>query len=322
MQGQNWPLLATAIQRGINAPRASSCGRLFDAVACALGIDTQCYEGEAACRLEALAARCNGVKHPVTLSVDDLALFWQQWLARQAEPCERAWAFHDALARGLSEHAASHARRLSLSTICLSGGVLHNRLLRARLRHYLSDFTLLFLRACLQVTERSPSGRRWSPLPGHVHKGFKMLRLLRNEPRAALLLLALVMANLLAWGWAWHTFSGSTALMAASLLAWCYGLRHAVDADHIAAIDTVTRKMMQQGKRPSGVGAWFSLGHSTIVVLASIAIAATATAFQKNMAWFHETGSLIGTAVSATFLLAMALVNMVILRGVWCSFRR
>ncbi len=94
-----------------------------------------------------------------------------------------------------------------------------------------------------------------------------------------------------------------------------------MDADHIAAIDTVTRKMMQQGKRPSGVGAWFSLGHSTIVVLASIAIAATATAFQKNMAWFHETGSLIGTAVSATFLLAMALVNMVILRGVWRSFQ-
>ena len=115
-------------------------------------------------------------------------------------------------------------------------------------------------------------------------------------------------------------FSGSTALMAASLLAWCW-LRHAVDADHIAAIDTVTRKMMQQGKRPCGVGAWFSLGHSTIVVLASIAIAATATAFQKNMEWFHETGSLIGTAVSATFLLAMALVNMVILRGVWRSFQ-
>lgn len=148
-----------------------------------------------------------------------------------------------------------------------------------------------------------------------------MLRRLRNEPRAALLLLALVMANLLAWGWAWNAFSSSSALMAASLLAWCYGLRHAVDADHIAAIDTVTRKMMQQGKRPSGVGAWFSLGHSTIVVLASIAIAATATAFQKNMAWFHETGSLIGTAVSATFLLAMALVNMVILRGVWRNFQ-
>ena len=148
-----------------------------------------------------------------------------------------------------------------------------------------------------------------------------MLRLARNEPRAALLLLTLVMANLIAWGWAWRAFSGSTALMAASLLAWCYGLRHAVDADHIAAIDTVTRKMMQQGQRPSGVGAWFSLGHSTIVVLASIAIAATATAFQKNMAWFHASGTVIGTAVSATFLLLMALVNMVILRGVWRSFQ-
>jgi len=148
-----------------------------------------------------------------------------------------------------------------------------------------------------------------------------MLRLIRSEPRAVLLLSVLAMANLLAWGWAWQTFSGSTALMAASLLAWCYGLRHAVDADHIAAIDTVTRKMMQQGKRPSSVGAWFSLGHSTIVVLATVAIAATATAFQQNMTWFHETGSVIGTAVSATFLLAMALVNMVILHSVWRSFQ-
>jgi high-affinity nickel-transport protein len=111
-----------------------------------------------------------------------------------------------------------------------------------------------------------------------------MLRLLRNEPRAALLLLALVMANLLAWGWAWRTFSGSTALMAASLLAWCYGLRHAVDADHIAAIDTVTRKMMQQG--PSGVGAWFSLGHSTIVVLASVRLRLPPRRFRKTWPGF------------------------------------
>lgn len=144
VQGQNWSLLATAIQRGVNAPRASSCGRLFDAVACALGIDTQTWEGEAACRLEALAARCNGVEHPVTLAVDNLARFWQQWLNWRAEPSARAWVFHDALAKGLADLAAFHARRLSLSTICLSGGVLHNRLLRARLRHYLSDFMLLF----------------------------------------------------------------------------------------------------------------------------------------------------------------------------------
>ncbi|MDV0595395.1 MULTISPECIES: carbamoyltransferase HypF [unclassified Enterobacter] len=144
VQRQNWPLLATAIGRGVNAPLASSCGRLFDAIACALGIETQRYESEAACRLEALASQCDGVVHPVTLSVDNLSLFWQQWLNWQAEPCERAWAFHDALAKGLAQLVKLHAMRLSLSTVCFSGGVLHNRLLRARLRHYLSDFTLLF----------------------------------------------------------------------------------------------------------------------------------------------------------------------------------
>lgn len=146
VQRQNWPLLATAIQRGLNAPLASSCGRLFDAVACALGItsETQSYEGEAACRLEALAAQCHNVQHPVTLQAENLTRFWQLWLNWQAEPCERAWAFHDALAKGLAELVTSHARRLGLSTVCFSGGVLHNRLLRARLRHYLSDFTLLF----------------------------------------------------------------------------------------------------------------------------------------------------------------------------------
>lgn len=149
-----------------------------------------------------------------------------------------------------------------------------------------------------------------------------MLRRFRTHPRAAFLLLALVISNVLAWGLAWQTFSGNSALMAASLLAWCYGLRHAVDADHIAAIDSVTRKMMQQGKRPYGVGAWFSLGHSTIVVLATVAIAAAASAFQQKLSWFHDTGSLIGTAVSATFLLAMALVNALILQSVWRSFQR
>lgn len=148
------------------------------------------------------------------------------------------------------------------------------------------------------------------------------VRVLRNQPRAAALLAVLIVANLAAWGWALVSFRHSTALMAASLLAWCYGLRHAVDADHIAAIDNVTRKMMQQGKRPFGVGAWFSLGHSSIVVLASVAIAATAAAFQHKMAWFHDVGGAIGTAVSACFLMAMALVNLVILRGVWRNFRQ
>lgn len=74
-----------------------------------------------------------------------------------------------------------------------------------------------------------------------------IMTVLRQQPRAAGLVLGLIAANLLAWCWALQAFGDSGALMAASLLAWGYGLRHAVDADHIAAIDNVTRKMMQQG---------------------------------------------------------------------------
>lgn len=146
--------------------------------------------------------------------------------------------------------------------------------------------------------------------------------LLFRNPRACLLILILLLMNMAAWGWAFLTFGDSASLMAASLLAWCYGLRHAVDADHIAAIDNVTRKMMQHGKRSCSVGTWFSLGHSTIVILATIAIAATATAFRHHMAWLHETGGIIGTSVSAFFLIIIALVNLLILSNVWRAFRQ
>lgn len=150
LRQRNWPLLAQAIDRGINAPRASSCGRLFDAVACALDCapESLSYEGEAACRLEALAARCSGVCHPVTLpwrgNALDLATFWRQWLRWQATPAQKAWAFHDALASGLAAMARDCATARGIDTMVCSGGVLHNRLLAARLTFYLADFTLLF----------------------------------------------------------------------------------------------------------------------------------------------------------------------------------
>ena len=146
---RNWPLLAQAIERGINSPRASSCGRLFDAVACALDCapESLSYEGEAACRLEALAASCPGVSHPVTLPWRggelDLSTFWRQWLRWQATPAQKAWAFHDALACGLAAMARDCAASRGIATIVCSGGVLHNQLLAARLNDYLSDFTLL-----------------------------------------------------------------------------------------------------------------------------------------------------------------------------------
>jgi nickel/cobalt transporter (NiCoT) family protein len=131
----------------------------------------------------------------------------------------------------------------------------------------------------------------------------------------------LIAANVAAWSWAWAAFRDRPALLGIALLAWVFGLRHAVDADHIAAIDNVVRKLMQDGKRPRMVGLWFSLGHSTIVILASLAIAATAAAMQDRLDTARQVGGVIGTAVSAVFLLAIAVANLVVLRGVWCSFR-
>ena len=94
------------------------------------------------------------------------------------------------------------------------------------------------------------------------------------------------------------------------MLAYTFGLRHAFDADHIAAIDNVTRKLMQEGKRPVAVGFFFSLGHSTIVVLLSIAIAITATALQSRFDNFTSIGGVVGTLVSALFLFAIAIANI------------
>jgi high-affinity nickel-transport protein len=144
----------------------------------------------------------------------------------------------------------------------------------------------------------------------------------RLRPKATLLLLVLAAANLAAWGWAFATFHGSPLLIGTALLAYGFGLRHAVDADHIAAIDNVTRKMIQEGKRPIGVGFFFSLGHSTVVVLASVAIALSAHSLRDRFPDLVEAGSVLGTSVSALFLLVIAAVNLVILAGVWRLLRR
>ena len=105
------------------------------------------------------------------------------------------------------------------------------------------------------------------------------------------------------------------------MLAYTFGLRHAFDADHIAAIDNVTRKLMQEGKRPVAVGFFFSLGHSTIVVLLSIAIAVTATALQSRFDNFTSIGGVVGTLVSALFLFAIAIANILVLMSIYRTFR-
>ena len=131
----------------------------------------------------------------------------------------------------------------------------------------------------------------------------------------------LVAANVAAWIWAFAVFQSRPALLGTALLAWVFGLRHAVDSDHIAAIDNVVRKLMQDGKRPVSAGLFFSLGHSTIVLIASILIAGTTAIFQEDLEAFKSIGGVIGTSVSAAFLLLIALANLMILSGVWKAFK-
>ncbi len=140
--------------------------------------------------------------------------------------------------------------------------------------------------------------------------------------RVVSLYIILIAANLAVWGWALALFHGHAVLLGTALLAYGFGLRHAVDADHIAAIDNVTRKLMQDGQRPIGVGFFFALGHSTVVIVAATAIAATASTLQSRFPSLVATGGMIGTAVSAAFLLAIAAINTAVLIAVYRRLRQ
>jgi high-affinity nickel-transport protein len=132
--------------------------------------------------------------------------------------------------------------------------------------------------------------------------------------------LLLIAVNLATWAWAFIAFRDFPVLLGTALLAYSFGLRHAVDADHIAAIDNVTRKLMQEGKRPVSVGLFFSLGHSSVVILLSVGLAITATALQDRFEDLKSVGGLVGTSISAFFLFAIAVANVLVLHGIWRTF--
>ena len=130
----------------------------------------------------------------------------------------------------------------------------------------------------------------------------------------------LAVINLAVWAWALLTFRAHPLLLGTALLAYGFGLRHAVDADHIAAIDNVTRKLLQENKRPVTVGFFFALGHSLVVILMAVGIAVTADALAAQFDWFKDVGGIVSTLVSTLFLFAIAAMNLLILRGVWRTF--
>lgn len=132
----------------------------------------------------------------------------------------------------------------------------------------------------------------------------------------------LIGLNIAVWVITLAVFGNDPALLGTAVLAYVFGLRHAVDADHIAAIDNVVRKLMQEGKRPLTVGFWFSLGHSSLIVIAVGLIVLAASAMQARVDGFREIGGIISTCISGFFLLLIAITNFVILKGVWTSFRR
>jgi high-affinity nickel-transport protein len=145
----------------------------------------------------------------------------------------------------------------------------------------------------------------------------------RSSSRRLISIYGLLLAgNVGAWLWAHALFGSNPVLISTAILAYVLGLRHAVDADHIAAIDNVTRKLVQQDEKPATVGLYFSLGHSTVVALACGIIALTSIGLRAHFAAMRAIGETLGTGISAGFLFIIALANIVTLNSIWRSFRR
>lgn len=160
------------------------------------------------------------------------------------------------------------------------------------------------------------------------------LRFTREELPALLGVMGTVLAlHIIGWGLFIHYNSdpryhslvdgkGALVYAGAGALAYSFGLRHAFDADHISAIDDSTRVMLAKGKKPLGVGLFFSLGHSTIVLALSIGIAFAAKSAVKFQKDFAETGGIIGASVSGIFLILVGIINLIIFVGIWDVWKK
>jgi high-affinity nickel-transport protein len=133
---------------------------------------------------------------------------------------------------------------------------------------------------------------------------------------------AVVFLHLLGWGLFLYYARTNPALAGLGSLAYAFGLRHAFDADHIAAIDNTTRKLLQDGDRPLGVGFFFSLGHSTIVFSLATGLAVAAKTVDSKIPAFQHYGGAVGTSVSGSFLVLIGLLNLAVLLDVLGVFKQ
>jgi high-affinity nickel-transport protein len=128
--------------------------------------------------------------------------------------------------------------------------------------------------------------------------------------------------NVVVWALLLVTSARYPLLLGLAPVAFGFGLRHAVDPDHIAAIDNTTRKLMQDGQRPVAVGYFFSLGHSTIVFALSVLIAISAAFVKANLPQMQNVGGVIGTTVSGVFLVVIAIINLIVLIDIYKTWRK
>ena len=132
--------------------------------------------------------------------------------------------------------------------------------------------------------------------------------------------------HLAGWGLLLTYGVGHPAFLGLGGLAYTFGLRHAFDADHISAIDNTTRKLLQHGRKPVGVGFFFSIGHSTVVLLIAIALGLAAKTIVQGVVGdngqLRSIGGAVGTLVSGGFLVLIGILNLVILLEIVRVYRR
>ena len=128
--------------------------------------------------------------------------------------------------------------------------------------------------------------------------------------------------HLLGWGLFLHYTVRYPALVGLGLAAYLFGLRHAFDADHIAAVDDTVRFLLQKGKNPLGVGFFFSLGHSSVVLAMALAISLSALAVKRDLPELQSLGAVIGTGVSGLFLWFIGILNLLVLLDILKVWRQ